>query len=1177
MKTSAQHLTMSPVLPKETTHFPFDHVLITFPDARAAQAADKGPLPELRRQYTGTTIMATTDPHHTRVGSGGGTLAALALAPNAKRTLILHAGGESSRCPTQMVLGKAWTSLPTSAPLDTDSSTTTTTPVAQWLRQCARWRFLPPGSVAVVASDTLLLLNNNLEQLGAEEKAFPPDAAVVSLAVPAPLATAQNHGVFVVTDSDNDDIIKPCRAVWQKPTIAELQEHCRPFFASSVDSSDEPHVWIDTGVVLFLPKAAAVLRELAAGPLVACTAAGLERLFEEQQSATTTESLQEFCRKRALKVDLYTHILQALQLDVPQRTTPQTTANNDDTKSPEWLPALKKALSSLPLHIWSVPSGQFFHLGTSRELQDFLIHGSNSIAHPDDKKNVSRRHALCQRFGQDLGLAKRVHCQLVGVQNAAEDEVHASAVLYHSSIKQCHRVGEGSVVEHSYWTHAPFEIGRDCWVSSLRSNTTNNMDPFILPDGLCLQMLPLRGEENEYVYMVFGVDDAIKDDTNVRVYGRSMHEFQEWAGLSDQDVWPLTATQHMLWTAKLHPVVKEATSFASVFSWLESFLARNQDPPESLQRWKDCRRLSLAEIRNQADALAEFTFRRDNSLKIQLYDMLMHRRHEPVEVSHTVVNWNVVATLDRTIQESLQQNMYDVAGRACRIMGDLLLREKEEGEDSLEDATKILRLQEERTAMYVSMLPIPTVVPLQLSSKANEELTIQSYGELMEQLAHAMTMKCVSPGLEIPPHNSEPLYDEWVVATAPARIDLAGGWSDTPPVCCEYGSSVTGLAVAIDGKIPLLCRCRLVTGSRGIVLRSESRHMKTGKLQSHTDAVLDSIRCLSDFSNPQSDCALLKCALICLGLSTRGDLQEQKTDLQDAIHSWCKRRDVRVEVVATSLLPHGSGLGTSSILGGCVLAAIGKCIGKDFGKMSALLDTVSVLEQQLTTGGGFQDQVNGLIGGVKTVRCEPHVFPLKLSVENIEISPAFRDQLDSRLVLAFTGKTRLAKNILHSVLSRWSKRTTDISHAVEKLVAGARRARDCVESGDLDSLAATFDEYWELKKTMAGPDSGVEPPWIKGLLSELRRRELIIGASLCGAGGGGFLALILAQGVSKHMLRDALDESQMDLADFEWHDCKVSNQGLVLRTLPDSSDPMDFFDLGWVENCPLSNSEDVKT
>ena len=42
-----------------------------------------------------------------------------------------------------------------------------------------------------------------------------------------------------------------------------------------------------------------------------------------------------------------------------------------------------------------------------------------------------------------------------------------------------------------------------------------------------------------------------------------------------------------------------------------------------------------------------------------------------------------------------------------------------------------------------------------------------------------------------------------VKVTAPARIDLAGGWTDTPPICYDFGGKVCGVAIAIDGEVSI--------------------------------------------------------------------------------------------------------------------------------------------------------------------------------------------------------------------------------------------------------------------------------------------------------------------------------------------------------------------------------------
>ena len=46
----------------------------------------------------------------------------------------------------------------------------------------------------------------------------------------------------------------------------------------------------------------------------------------------------------------------------------------------------------------------------------------------------------------------------------------------------------------------------------------------------------------------------------------------------------------------------------------------------------------------------------------------------------------------------------------------------------------------------------------------------------------------------------------WVTAEAPARMDLAGGWTDTPPVCFERAGKVVGVAVRVDEKVSFVLR-----------------------------------------------------------------------------------------------------------------------------------------------------------------------------------------------------------------------------------------------------------------------------------------------------------------------------------------------------------------------------------
>ena len=52
--------------------------------------------------------------------------------------------------------------------------------------------------------------------------------------------------------------------------------------------------------------------------------------------------------------------------------------------------------------------------------------------------------------------------------------------------------------------------------------------------------------------------------------------------------------------------------------------------------------------------------------------------------------------------------------------------------------------------------------------------------------------------------------NKWVTATCPARMDLSGGWSDTPPITYEHGGAVIDAAIRLDGKKPIGARARKI-------------------------------------------------------------------------------------------------------------------------------------------------------------------------------------------------------------------------------------------------------------------------------------------------------------------------------------------------------------------------------
>ena len=81
-----------------------------------------------------------------------------------------------------------------------------------------------------------------------------------------------------------------------------------------------------------------------------------------------------------------------------------------------------------------------------------------------------------------------------------------------------------------------------------------------------------------------------------------------------------------------------------------------------------------------------------------------------------------------------------------------------------------------------------------------------------------------------------------------------------------------------------------------------------------------------------------------------------------------------IELNTLAAIPSGSGLGTSSIMGAVLVAVIRRMIG-DRPSERELFHAVLKLEQELTTGGGWQDQIGGVLPGVKVITSGPGLVP----------------------------------------------------------------------------------------------------------------------------------------------------------------------------------------------------------
>lgn len=339
---------------------------------------------------------------------------------------------------------------------------------------------------------------------------------------------------------------------------------------------------------------------------------------------------------------------------------------------------------------------------------------------------------------------------------------------------------------------------------------------------------------------------------------------------------------------------------------------------------------------------------------------------------------------------------------------------------------------------------------------------------------------------------------EQVEISLPVRVNWGGGWTDTPPHCQEKGGVVLNAAISLKGQLPIRVSVRKLPD---YVIEFESQDIGA-------HGIFETLEEVNDCSNPYDKFALHKAALIACGIIRRDDTRDLPRVLEElggGIY------------LSTQVLnvPKGSGLGTSSILAGACVKGIFEFLGEEVAD-EILYDVVLSMEQLMSTGGGWQDQVGGLIPGIKMITTAPGMEQ-KIKVAPVVLKEEVKQELQERFALIYTGQRRLARNLLREVVGGYIGNRTESLEALHKMKRVAAMMKFELEEGNVDGFASLMNLHWQLSIQL---DSGTTNTCIEQIF--LACEDLIDGKFIAGAGGGGFLQVILKKGVSKEKLRKRL-------------------------------------------------------
>ena len=578
-----------------------------------------------------------------------------------------------------------------------------------------------------------------------------------------------------------------------------------------------------------------------------------------------------------------------------------------------------------------------------------------------------------------------------------------------------------------------------------------------LEPGVCLDFVPVGAQE--FVVRPYGFGDSFRGTLGEATTRWLDRPIASWWRARGIDPTPAGLDPALdLFDAPLFPVLRPAELAPRFLEWL--YASEPTADSGCGQRWQTARRVSARDLLHLANL-------------DRLYQGRAAHREGCLSPMFRNSRWSVFLKLD-----------LEATARLYAASNQPLPAPLEGSDDGLEP------MREARDQMFRA------AVARLRHHTGWEDHEARAFGRLRDMIVRDAQLAPVTPRCHL-------LEDQIVWGRSPVRLDLAGGWTDTPPYCLEHGGKVVNLAVDLNGQPPIQVfaklSARLELVIRSIDLGAEQR------LTSYAE--------LDTFAQPASEFAVAKAAFALAGFlprfHTHGGYPTLREQLQDFGGG--------IELSMLCAVPKGSGLGTSSILAATLLATLGDLCGLGWDRAVWFARTLA-LEQMLTTGGGWQDQAGGIFRGIKLIETAPGLTQ-KATLRWLPDHLFAHEQANKTILLYYTGLTRLAKSILREIVRGIFLNSPSHLATVDEIGANAEAVFRAIQRLDYDSLAGAVRRSWRLNQEL---DSGTNPPAVQVVLDAVS--DYLAAAKLLGAGGGGYLLMFAKDPTAAKRLRETLDQ-----------------------------------------------------
>jgi D-glycero-alpha-D-manno-heptose-7-phosphate kinase len=300
-----------------------------------------------------------------------------------------------------------------------------------------------------------------------------------------------------------------------------------------------------------------------------------------------------------------------------------------------------------------------------------------------------------------------------------------------------------------------------------------------------------------------------------------------------------------------------------------------------------------------------------------------------------------------------------------------------------------------------------------------------------------------------------------IKASAPVRLDFAGGWTDVPPYAAREGG------IVVNAAIDLRVEATFEPGDDGILLVAEDLNL-TARVHGGSDL------------SPDGKLALHKAALRMLPtgpgtLSTRSEV------------------------------PVGSGLGSSGALDVALITVLSQARGEELTP-----EEIAELGWQLEAveagvPGGRQDQYAAALGGFHRLTFRGD----EVGVERLTLDPEFLAVLERHIVICYTGRSRVSGDTIARVMKAYERGEAAVCGALNEMASIADRMAEALRAGQLGRVAELLSANWLCQQRLDAEMCTAEMVALESVMREAGA----LGGKAAGAGAGGAMFFVMDHNV----------------------------------------------------------------